>query len=206
MRTNLQRGWVVAGVATLQAGTWSALPSAGETGSAAEDASASAREVVHVSGRQIPIDVNNGVYTMRGDLRGKWTVVTDKTLHHSPTLIIESGTERFQGCLDRGHDHSCQSGEPSGDLRFAFLYWASFDKQGNLIRGQCVHPVYGGTGAFAGARGVVRMFDHPVGGGVRTTYLGTLVLRGTGGAAAAASPALVDPAARASDAPTRVAC
>jgi hypothetical protein len=206
MRTNLKRGLVVAGVTTLLAGTWTALPSAGEAGSAAEDASASARQVVHVSGRQIPINQNNTVFAMRGDLRGKWSVVTDKTLHHSPTLIIESGTERFRGCLDQGHDNSCQSGEPSGDLRFAFLYWASYDKQGNLIRGQCVHPVYGGTGAFAGARGVVRMFDQPVGGGVRTTYLGTLVLQGTGGRAAAASPAVVAPASRASAASTRLAC
>jgi hypothetical protein len=69
-----------------------------------------------------------------------------------------------------------------------------------------VHPVYGGTGAFAGARGVVRMFDQPVGGGVRTTYLGTLVLQGTGGRAAAASPAVVAPASRASAASTRLAC
>jgi hypothetical protein len=64
-------------------------------------------------------------------------------------------------------------------MRFAYLYWASFDSDGNLLRGQCVHPVTGGDGSFTGARGVLRMVDRPVGGGeVRTTYRGRVVLAG----------------------------
>jgi hypothetical protein len=195
---------VVAGVATLLAGTWTALPSAGATRHLAEHAATS--KVVHVRGTQVPIDANKGVYVMRGDLRGKWWGLSEKILHKSPTLIITSGTERFRGCLDQVHNNSCQNGEPSGEMRFAYLYWASFDTQGHLIRGQCVHPIDGGTGAFAGARGVLRMFDHPTGGGVRTTYRGNVVLHGTGGKAAAASQARVAPAARSSAAPTRLAC
>ena len=132
---------------------------------------------VRVRGTQVPVNPDKGTYAMRGDLLGRWTVIPAKTLHDTPTLYVESGLERFAGCLDRNHDKACQATEPHGVLRAAYIYWASFDGNGLLIRGQCVHPVTGGTLAFGGARGVVTMHDTPVGNAVRTTYRGRVVLR-----------------------------
>ena len=62
-------------------------------------------------------------------------------------------------------------------MNLTFLYWASFESDGTtLIKGQCVHPITGGTGAFEGARGLLNMYDRLVGGEVRTTYRGDIVL------------------------------
>ena len=44
---------------------------------------------------------------------------------------------------------------------FSFKYWAQFDEQGALVWGTCTHPITGGTGAFAGATGVLAMVDTP---------------------------------------------
>ena len=46
--------------------------------------------------------------------------------------------------------------------------------EGRDGKGQCVHPVLGGTGAFSGVKGVVHMADRPTASGVRSTYTGTL--------------------------------
>jgi hypothetical protein len=43
-----------------------------------------------------------------------------------------------------------------------------------------MHPVTGGTGAFAGARGVIVMADTPTANGVSTSYIGNLTLAGGG--------------------------
>ena len=135
------------------------------------------RRVIHVAGRQIPVDVENGLYTMRGALVGDWRYIPEKVLHDSPTLYVESGVEIFNGCIDRRpRDGKCTGHDYRGELRLAFLYWARFDLGGDLIRGRCVHPVTGGGGTFAGARGLLRMVDIPVGDQVRTSYSGKLVL------------------------------
>jgi hypothetical protein len=176
MRKNAEWAVVLAGVLALLAGTSSALTSAGQAAGSAES---NAAVVAQVRGTQVPVNPDNGRYELRGDLVGKWLVVSGKILHNSSTLFIVSGKERFKGCLDRDRDTRCEGGEPSGAMRFAYLYWASFDSEGTLIRGKCVHPVTGGNGAFAGTRGVLRMYDRPVAGGeVRTTYRGRLVLPG----------------------------
>jgi hypothetical protein len=180
MINNARRAVVLAGVLGLLAGSQAFSASAGQGAGSATGTSATARTtVVHVSGRQVPVHPNKGEYKMRGDLVGKWLVIPGETLHKSPTLFIQSGHERFNGCLDKDRNGTCEVGEPSGVMRFAYLYWASFDSDGNLLRGQCVHPVTGGDGSFTGARGVLRMVDRPVGGGeVRTTYRGRVVLAG----------------------------
>jgi hypothetical protein len=83
----------------------------------------------------------------------------------------------LNGCIDRRpRDGECTRRDHRGELHLAFLHWASFDLDGNLIKGQCVHPITGGKGAFAGARGVLRMVDRPVGDRVRTTYRGHIRL------------------------------
>jgi hypothetical protein len=133
-----------------------------------------------VSGRQIPVDVDNGLYKMRGSLVGDWHYIPKEVLHNdpdNPTLYVEAGVEVFNGCIDRRpRDGKCTGRDYRGELHLAFLYWASYDLSGNLIKGQCVHPVTGGKGAFAGARGLLNMVDRPVGDEVKTTYRGEILL------------------------------
>jgi hypothetical protein len=137
-------------------------------------------QTVRVSGRQIPVDVDNGLYKMRGALVGDWHYIPTEVLHNDPdrpTLYVEAGVEVFNGCIDRRpRDGKCTGRDYRGELHLAFLYWASYDLNGNLIKGQCVHPITGGKGAFAGARGLLNMVDRPVGDMVKTTYRGEILL------------------------------
>ena len=66
-------------------------------------------------------------------------------------------------------------------VRWAFDYalWMECDPDsGWLNKGKCQHPITGGSGDFAGARGVLIMRDGPVGRGeeVNSTYKGEIVL------------------------------
>jgi hypothetical protein len=147
-----------------------ASPSDGTTG-------LSTSRTVHVRGEQIPVDAANGTYVMRGDLVGNWLYVPrTPPLHASDTLYVEAGTEVFNGCIDRNGNGRCGRRDYRGELHLAFIYWASYDLEGDLIKGQCVHPVTGGSGAFRGARGVLNMVDTPVGEEVKTSYRGYIVL------------------------------
>jgi hypothetical protein len=146
----------------------SAQPSGGEKGSTSV--------TVPVQGRQIPIDDTGHNYRMTGGLVGKWRINPTLTLHDAPTLYSEAGQETFDGCLDLNRNGRCGHREPQGRLRSVYLYWVSFDSDGKLVRGQCIHPITGGDGDFAGARGVIDMVDRPVGDEVRTTYRGTVIL------------------------------
>ena len=105
---------------------------------------------VPLSGTQTVVDENAGTFKMHGSLVGDWAITTFNVLDTAP-LLHAKGTERFSGCLDRGRDGSCK-GDPSGTLRFTIDYSALFDPRGsqNLVWGACLHPVTGGTGAFAG--------------------------------------------------------
>ena len=47
-----------------------------------------------------------------------------------------------------------------------------------------MHPITGGNGGFANARGLLTMHDSPVGNQVRTTYQGTVVLHAVSASAA----------------------
>ncbi len=167
-------------------------------------AAASASTTVRVRGTQVPINADKGIYETRGDLVGRWTFIPKKTLHDTPRLFVESGVERFNGCLDRNHDKTCAAREPHGVLRSAYLYWASFDGNRKLVRGQCVHPVTGGTRDFTSARGLLHMVDTPVGDAVRTTYRGRVVLTAAVAPATGQAPQTFGSAA--GSAPTRRAC
>jgi hypothetical protein len=153
---------------------------------------------VRVSGRQIPVDVDKGLYTMRGSLVGDWEYIPREVLHDQPTLYVEAGVEVFTGCIDRRpRDGKCTERDHRGELHLTFLYWASFDASGNLIRGQCTHPITGGKGAFAGARGLLTMVDRPVGDEVRTTYRGRIALNAVPGEGDAETPSAAATAAAA---------
>jgi hypothetical protein len=185
MKTTTRRRAILAGITLLIACVGIAPATVAKSSDAptkvAESADGGAqsvhRQTVHVAGRQIPVDLDNGLYKMRGSLVGDWQYLPKEVLHNRPTLYAEAGVEVFDGCIDRRpRDGRCTRRDFRGELHLAFLYWASFDLDGNLIKGQCVHPITGGQGAFAGARGQLNMVDRPVGDEVKTTYRGRIVL------------------------------
>jgi len=139
-------------------------------------ASPAGAATVPISGTQTVVDENAGTFKMHGSLVGDWAITSFNELATAP-VFHATGTERFAGCLDRGHDGSC-GGDPSGTLKFTIDYSALFDPPGSqsLVWGACLHPVTGGTGAFTGARGVIVMADTPTAEGVSTSYIGNLTL------------------------------
>jgi hypothetical protein len=121
---------------------------------------------------------------MLGDLFGHWTVRSARglagySIPEAPWTLVHTGQERFIGCLDRNYSQRCDPGEPSGALAFHYVLWTQYDPDsGWLIKGKCLHPITGGWGNFAGARGVLIMRDGPVGPGeeVNSMYKGEIVL------------------------------
>ena len=158
-----------------------------------------------VAGEQVAIKVDAtgaGDYKMRGGLRGSWTVNKLTQVSTSPYFEAQ-GTELFRGCIDRRRDRSCK-GDPSGTLSFTIRYWALFGSEdpNSLVWGSCFHPVVKGTGDFKGAQGVVMMVDSPTARGVKTNYIGTITLAGTGASSARAVKTSAEPSA----APLRPGC
>jgi len=139
--------------------------------------------IVQVRGRQLPVD-DQGSYWTSGNLIGRWTLFTAETLPgyaipEAPWTLVQTGQERFDGCIDQNHSEHCDSSDPLGALNFEYLMWVRYEPNtGRLIEGNCVHPITSGTQDFAGARGVLTMHDIPVGRGVeaRTKYQGKIVL------------------------------
>jgi hypothetical protein len=128
-----------------------------------------------VRGTQTLVEGNK--YRSDGGLLGDFWILTYVPTYESDSLAIGTGTERFVGCVDVNRNNKCGAREPSGELRFDYIQWVTFDPStGALIEGNCVHPITGGSGSFKGARGIVTMHDVPANGGVRTTYRGTVVL------------------------------
>lgn len=140
-----------------------------------------------VSGRQIAVNEDKGIYKLKGGLVGDWVTTAFVEVKKAP-LYRAKGTERFTGCLDRNRDRSC-SGDPSGTIDFRFRYWARYGPAPSypLIWGSCWHPTTGGTGAFEGVDGVVTFVDSPQGSSVSTSYVGSITLANGGAAAHRAS-------------------
>ncbi len=158
-----------------------------------------------VGGELLAVNVDAsgaGAYKIRGGLRGKFTINELTEVSTSPYYETE-GSDLFKGCIDRRRDRSCK-GDPSGTLSFKARYWTLFGSAdpGSLIWGSCFHPVVQGTGDFAGAQGVLMFVDSPTRNGVKTNYIGTLTLAGTGASAARA----VETGAAASAAAPRPGC
>ena len=156
---------------------------------------------VHVTGTQMPITGTQN-FTMKGDLVGTWFTRSGVATTTKPTLLVVVGTEEFVGCLDRRGDGRCGSRDLTGTLTFDFIYWANFDDKGKLIKGQCTHPVTGGTGDFAGSRGIINMYDTPVGSKVKTTYRGDIDLNAVPSEKSAADAATAGDVAATSESPT----
>ena len=137
-----------------------------------------AAKTYRVSGRlHPPADPSSPTGKVTGGLRGTWTTTNFEPTADSP-LMESKGTETFKGCIDRRRDRSCK-GDPKGTLDFTFLFWGMPGAQANTTTwGACYHPVTGGTGAFAGAKGVLMMVDTPIGDGTktRTDFIGTITV------------------------------
>lgn len=126
-----------------------------------------------------PGDPSDDFTRMTGTLLGK-RLVTSEDFRYDPLTgaIIAWGTERFDGCIDRNSNHACGPTETAGTLDLAFVYWGELDPATFALRSaQCVHPITGGTGGFAGAQGTITMKDTPRrDGSVLTTYVGKIKL------------------------------
>ena len=129
-----------------------------------------------VAGTQKAIDADTA--KMSGDLRGVWTTTYSELVAFTPYVEVK-GTEVFEGCIDRRRDRSC-AGDPSGTLTFEFGFLGLYDSPdpASLVWGTCWHPVVSGTGAFAGARGVLAFVDSPTPKGTSTRYIGSVTLKG----------------------------
>ena len=142
--------------------------------------SAGAKTTHTLSGKQLVVNEEEGIYKMRGSLIGRWTITS---IQEAPPgqypYFHATGTEEFRGCLNRGRDHSCK-GDPSGTLSFTLDYWALFRSEdpSSLVWGACWHPVVSGTGDFAGADGVLTFVDTPTKKGLKIAYIGNLTLKG----------------------------
>jgi hypothetical protein len=151
---------------TLLAGAAAALILASPAGAATYE----------VAGTQKSIDDDTA--RLSGDLRGVWTTTSSELVAFTPYVEIK-GAELFEGCIDRRRDRSC-AGDPSGTLTLEFGFLGIYESPdpASLVWGTCWHPVVSGTGAFAGAQGVLAFVDSPTPKGASTRYIGSLTLKG----------------------------
>ena len=139
--------------------------------------------IISVSGRQVPVDGDQRTYRMRGDLLGRWVVLSAETLPpgyyetQAQWRVVQTGRKQFVGCLDRNHNRRCESRDTAGELRFDYLLWIkSYPYTGRPIESKGIHSITSGTKDFAGARGVLTMRDAPLGHEKILTYQGEIVL------------------------------
>ena len=145
---------------------------------------------VQARGNSFLVDEEKGISRTDGSLIGTWQTTSFKTIAEGltqtagvsapPYEYAGAGTELFTGCHDRNGNRRCEASE-KGTLKLTYTYWGTFDPTtGALIKGQCQHPIIGGTGAFKQARGVVYMSDRPTASGRHHCLLGHARLRRRG--------------------------
>jgi len=101
-------------------------------------------------------------YAMEGSLVGCWQADTFEVRGEGqPSGTLQAtGQEHFVGCVDLNGDHVCGDGDPQGTLTFTYTFTGKFDTVTSAeIHGRCHHVVVAGTGAFAGASGVISFHD-----------------------------------------------
>jgi hypothetical protein len=177
MRGHFSRSAIVLAVALLAA----LRPSAATATPVPPSGAGTSPTTIQVRGDQLPLHPDGGASRMRGDLIGRWAVLKTApwySIPETPWTVVQFGQEYFVGCIDRNHNRRCDSGDASGELRFDYKIWLRYEPDtGRLIKGNCVHPIISGAGDFAGARGVLTIYDMPAGPNkVRTTYRGEILL------------------------------
>jgi hypothetical protein len=123
-----------------------------------------------VAGRQVVAsgaDCPGATFVMTGDLDGCWTTDTFDLVAAGPNgIVVGRGSETFVGCI----------GSRCGTLSLSFVFVGKFDAAGAELWGGCHHPILGGTGDFAGARGAFNFVDLPDGSGLPPAdYSGRIV-------------------------------
>lgn len=101
-------------------------------------------------------------YAMEGSLVGCWQVDTfDLRGDGQPSGTVQAtGQEHFVGCVDLNGDHVCGARDPQGTLVFTYKFTGKLDTVTLAeIHGRCHHVIVAGTGAFAGASGVISFHD-----------------------------------------------
>ena len=136
-------------IAILAAAAFTAL-------AAALPASAVPPAPIKVTGTQTTVDFAHGKFQMRGSLVGAWQVTGGSSKYLTTSAQLATGTVLFTGCLDSNRNKACETGEPKGTLRLAYTFAAEFDPAKKaFLRGSSIDTVLGGTGGFAGAKGML---------------------------------------------------
>jgi len=107
-----------------------------------------------------PIDLS-------GSLDGCWYTYVSASKFNPSGTYIEQGTEIFVGCLN---------GITCGTFETTYTFTAKYvdDTFAEEIHGRCEHSIVGGTGDFAGAKGVILFKDDVV--NVKFDYRGHISL------------------------------
>lgn len=130
---------------------------------------------IKIAGTQATVDYAHGKFAMRGSLVGAWQVTGGSAPYASPSAQRVEGTVLFTGCLDSNRNRACDEGEPTGTMKVRYIGWFETNAATKaFVRGNSLEAITGGTGGFAGARGVMA-FDHRATG--VSSYRGELQLR-----------------------------
>jgi hypothetical protein len=99
-------------------------------------------------GDYLPLDLD-------GSLDGCWYTYIESSQFNRSGTYIEKGTEIFVGCLN---------GTICGTFETTYTFTAKYvdDTFAQEIHGRCQHRIVGGTGDFAGAKGVILFKDDVV--------------------------------------------
>lgn len=130
-------------------------------------AQAAVRTPVSIEGVGHPVEVCDGessdvTLEFDGDLQGcLWATVTDTTWLPAAGVYFESGTERFEGCVDtEGTERRC------GAFATTYVFKAKLPPGpepdlSEEIRGGCLHPIVDGSGegGFTGVSGRFMIID-----------------------------------------------
>ncbi|MBC7656091.1 MAG: hypothetical protein H7147_02835 [Frankiaceae bacterium] len=127
-----------------------------------------------------------------GSLDGCWYTYVSASQFNPSGTYIEQGTELFVGCLN---------GTTCGTFETVYTFTGKYtdDTFTSEIHGRCEHSIVGGTGDFAGAKGVINFKDDVV--NMIFNYRGQIQLATPAGA----TTVVQDPArAREVAGPTRI--
>lgn len=111
-----------------------------------------------------------------GSLHGCWYTYVSASRFNPSGTYVEQGTELFVGCLN---------GTACGTFETTYTFTAKYtdDTFAEEIHGRCEHSIVGGTGDFAGAKGVLTFKDDVV--NLEFDYRGQIMLATPGQDAAA---------------------
>ncbi len=114
--------------------------------------------------------VNTGDYPpieFTGSLNGCWYTYISRSQFNPSGTYVEKGTETFVGCL----------GLACGTFETIYTFTGKFTDEtfAQEIHGRCTHRIVGGTGGFAGAKGVIQFKDDVV--NLKFDYRGHISLK-----------------------------